>query len=252
MISKNDLVLLVDEKGRKALVRAGDKMEHIKRLGWFDPQSLVGKPYGESIEINRKKFFTLKPNILDKIETIQRRAQIIIPKDSALIALYCDIKSGSIVIEGGIGSGALTLVLANLVKPDGKVISYENRKDFAEFAQKNLEKAGLKKFVLVKIKDITAGIDEKNVDAVILDIPNPWDGVKSAYNALKTSGTFCSYSPLMNQVEATVKELHRYNFIEVKTFELLQRELVVKEYGTRPSFKMLAHTGYLTFARKLA
>jgi tRNA (adenine57-N1/adenine58-N1)-methyltransferase len=251
MISENDVVLLVDEKGRKVLVRVRDKVEKIKKLGVFNPGSLIRKEYGSIVEINRKKFFIVKPNIVDKIETIRRRAQIILPKDSALIALYCDIKNGSIVIEGGIGSGALTIVLANLVQPNGKVISYEKREEFATFALENLKIAGLEKFVEIKIKDITMGIDERNVDSVILDIPNPWDAAKSAYEALKASGTFCSYSPLINQVENTVKELRRYNFIDVKTFENLQREMVVGERGTRPSFEMLAHTGYLTFARKL-
>ncbi|MDI6855796.1 MAG: tRNA (adenine-N1)-methyltransferase [Candidatus Thermoplasmatota archaeon] len=251
MLAENDLVVLVDEKGNKVLVRIKDKVEKIKRLGVFNPSILIGKEYGSAIEIGRKKFFILKPNITDKIETIRRKAQIILPKDSAVIALHCDIRNGSLVVEGGTGSGALTLVLANLVAPNGKVISYELRKDFAEFAFENIKKAKLEKNIEIKVRDIILGIDEREADAVILDIPNPWDAVKNAYDALKVSGSFCSYSPLVNQVENTVKELRRYNFIDIKTFENLQREIVVGERGTRPNFEMLAHTGYLTFARKL-
>lgn len=251
MIAENELVLLVDEKGRKALVKAVNKTERIKKLGVFNLGILIGKEYGSVVEINRKKFFVLKPNIVDKIETIRRRAQIILPKDSALIALHCDVRSGCIVIEGGIGSGALTVVLANLVMPDGKVISYEKRADFAGFAFENLRTAGLEKIVEIKQRDITEKIDETDIDAVILDIPNPWDAVKNAYSALRASGSFCSYSPTMNQVENTVKELRRYSFIETKTFETLQREIIVGERGTRPDFSMLGHTGYITFARKL-
>ncbi|MEW6069538.1 MAG: tRNA (adenine-N1)-methyltransferase, partial [Candidatus Thermoplasmatota archaeon] len=133
MITENELVLLLDERGRKALVKVKDKVEKIKKLGVFNPNILIGKEWGSTIEIDRRKFFVLKPNIVDKIETIRRKAQIVLPKDSALVALYCDIKNGSIVVEGGIGSGALTIVLANLVQPNGKVISYECRKDFADF-----------------------------------------------------------------------------------------------------------------------
>ncbi|MCG2827175.1 MAG: tRNA (adenine-N1)-methyltransferase, partial [Thermoplasmatales archaeon] len=105
-------------------------------------------------------------------------------------------------------------------------------------------------YVEIKLGDVTESIDEKNADAVILDIPNPWDAVKNAYNALKVCGHFCSYSPTMNQVEKTVKTL-KHDFIEIKTFETLQREIVVGEGGVRPSFDMLGHTGYVTFARKI-
>lgn len=252
MIAENELVLLVDENGRKALVRAVNKTENIRKLGVFNPGVLIGMEHGSTVEIAGKKLFVLAPNIVDKIETIRRRAQIILPKDAALIALYCDIKNGSVVIEGGIGSGALTTVLANLVRPNGKVVSYEKRSDFATFALENLKRVDLDKYVEIKIKDITENIDERGVDVVILDIPNPWDAIKNVSRSLKISGAFCSYSPLVNQAENTVKELKRYNFIEVKTFESLQREIIVGERGTRPSFKMLAHTGYLTFGRKLS
>ncbi|MBA3044047.1 tRNA (adenine-N1)-methyltransferase, partial [archaeon] len=175
--------------------------------------------------------------------------QIILPKDSAIIMLYCDVKNGCRIVEAGVGSGALTIALANFVRPDGKIISYEKRNDFADFAKRNIENAGLGEYVEIKLGDVTESIDEKNADAVILDIPNPWDAVKNAYNALKVCGHFCSYSPTMNQVEKTVKTL-KHDFIEIKTFETLQREIVVGEGGVRPSFDMLGHTGYLTFARK--
>ncbi|MBU2564946.1 MAG: methyltransferase domain-containing protein, partial [Candidatus Thermoplasmatota archaeon] len=197
----------------------------------------------------------------------------ILPKDSSLIAFYCDVKNGDVIIEGGVGSGALTIALANLVRPDGKIISYELRKDFADFAKKNIENAGLGEYVEIRIGDVTESIDEKDADAVILDIPNPWDAVSNAYSALKICGHFCSYSPTMNQVERTVKILRFYgktqsvfpeilgkrkafsvikhNFVGIKTFETLQREIVVGERGVRPSFDMLGHTGYVTFARRI-
>ena len=98
---------------------------------------------------------------------------------------------------------------------------------------------------------MTKGIYEKNLDAVILDIPNPWDSVDYVWNALSPGGYFCTYSPLVSQVEKTVKKVRKNNFIEIKTFENIQREMIVSDYGTRPSFDMLGHTGYLTFARKI-
>jgi len=156
-----------------------------------------------------------------------------------------------LVLESGIGSGSLTTALANSVAPSGKVFSYDNRDDFIKHAIKNLKQAGLNELVTTKNKDITKGIDEKDLDAVILDIPNPWAAVGHAWNALKTGGYLCCYSPLISQVEKTVKEIKKYGFIEVKTIENIQREMIVSDRGTRPRFNMLGHTGYLTFARKI-
>ena len=250
MINENDIVVLLDEKGRKTLLRIEEGMKKIKGIGVFDPAKLKEKEFGEKTRIGNREFIIMKPSIVDKIETINRKAQIILPKDSSLIMLYCDVKNGSRIVEAGVGSGALTIALANCVRPDGKIISYEKRKDFAEIAKKNIENAGLGKYVEIKLGDVTENIDEKNADAVILDIPNPWDAVSNAYSSLKICGHFCSYSPTMNQVEKTVKTLRKYGFIEIKTFETLQREIVVGEGGVRPSFDMLGHTGYVTFARR--
>ena len=250
MLNENDIVVLLDEKGKKTLIRIEGGMKKIRGLGVFDPGKLKGKKLGEKTRIGNREFIIMEPDIVDKIETIERKAQIILPKDSAIIMLYCDVKNGCRIVEAGVGSGALTIALANFVRPDGKIISYEKRNDFADFAKRNIENAGLGEYVEIKLGDVTESIDEKNADAVILDIPNPWDAVKNAYNALKVCGHFCSYSPTMNQVEKTVKTL-KHDFIEIKTFETLQREIVVGEGGVRPSFDMLGHTGYVTFARKI-
>ena len=250
MLNEDDIVVLIDEKGRKTLIRIEEGMKKIRGLGVFDPGKLKGKKLGEKTRIGNREFIIMKPSVVDKIETIERKAQIILPKDSAIIMLYCDVKNGCRIVEAGVGSGALTIALANFVRPDGKIISYEKRNDFADFAKRNIENAGLGEYVEIKLGDVTESIDEKNADAVILDIPNPWDAVKNAYNALKVCGHFCSYSPTMNQVEKTVKTL-KHDFIEIKTFETLQREIVVGEGGVRPSFDMLGHTGYVTFARKI-
>ncbi|MCJ2513973.1 MAG: methyltransferase domain-containing protein, partial [Candidatus Thermoplasmatota archaeon] len=163
----------------------------------------------------------------------------------------CSIESGNKIVEAGIGSGSLTIALATMVSPKGKIFSYDTRKEFIEHSLKNIEMANLSNYVSTKIKDITTGIDEKNLDAVILDIPNPWDAIDYAWKSLKIGGYFCSYSPLISQVENTVKKLKKNNFIEIKTIENIQRELIITDYGTRPSFDMLGHTGYLTFARKI-
>jgi tRNA (adenine57-N1/adenine58-N1)-methyltransferase len=250
-VKKNDTVVLIDSNYRKFLVDTNGKTDKIKGVGVIDPFILVGKKYGEQIEIGNKQFWVLPPSLQDKLQGLKRLAQIILPRDSAHIIMNCSIESGHKVLEVGIGSGSLTIALANAVAPNGIVISYDNRQDFIEHAMKNLKTAKLDNYVKTKKKDVTKGISEKDLDAVILDIPDPWKAVSYAWKALKPGGYFCCYSPLISQVEKTVKEIRKHSFIEVKTFENIQREMIVSDYGTRPSFDMLGHTGYLTFARKV-
>jgi tRNA (adenine57-N1/adenine58-N1)-methyltransferase len=155
------------------------------------------------------------------------------------------------VLEAGIGSGSLTIALTSAVAPNGRVISYDIRQEFIDHAMRNLRQARLDSYVTIKVKDVTEGIDETELDAVILDIPNPWAAVEHAWKALKIGGYLCAYSPLISQVEQTVRTIESHPFIECKTYENIQREMIVSKHGTRPSFEMLGHTGYLTFARKV-
>ena len=250
-VGKNDTVVLIDTSCKKFIIDTSGKTDKYKGVGVIDPSTLVGKKYGEQIEIGNKQFWILTPSLQDKLQGMKRQAQIILPRDAAHIIMNCSIESGNKVLEAGIGSGSLTIALANAIAPGGKVISYDKREDFIEHAMKNLKTAKLDKHITTKIKDVTKEIDEKELDAVILDIPNPWNAVSHAWKALKPGGYLCTYSPLISQVEKTVKEIEKHSFIEVKTFENIQREMIVSDRGTRPSFDMLGHTGYLTFARKV-
>ena len=250
-ISRGDKVVLIDSKYKKYMIRIIDKTDKYKGIGVINPILFEGKNFGELINIGNKNFWILKPSLMDKLQTLKRKAQIILPRDAAHIIINCSIESGNNILEAGIGSGSLTIVLASMVSPNGKIYSYDKRKEFIEHSLNNIKMADLSDFVSIKIKDVTKGIDEKNLDVVILDIPNPWDAVNHAWNSLKIGGYFCSYSPLISQVENTVKELKKQNFIEIKTIENIQRELIISDFGTRPSFDMLGHTGYLTFARKV-
>ena len=252
IVKENDVIVLLSDSNRKILLKIEDITKKIKRLGIYNPISLVGKNYGSTIEITGIKYVILKPSIVDKIECIKRKSQIIIPKDISTILLYCDIKSGDNIVECGFGSGALTMALANAVMPIGRVITYEKRKDFAEFAKKNIIAAGYEKYIEIKIRDvIIEKLDEKDADAVILDIPNPWDCIKNVYDVLKICGHYCAYIPTINQVEKTVISLRQENFFVTSIFENIQRKIVVGKGGTRPDFNMLGHTGYLIFARKI-
>jgi len=250
-VKEKETVVLIDESYKRYFVNTQDKTDKIRGIGVFDPKILIGLEFGKQVEIGSKKFWILKPSVMDKLIGLKRRAQIILPKDIALIILYCSIQTDNNVLEAGVGSGSLTTALASIVAPNGKVVSYDTRKDFIEHAIKNLKTNSLEKYVKILEKDVTKGVSEKNLDAIILDIPNPWNAVGHAYKSLKVGGYLCCYSPLVSQLEQTVNEMRKHSFIEIKTFENIQREMIIGERGTRPSFDMLGHTGYLTFARKV-
>jgi tRNA (adenine57-N1/adenine58-N1)-methyltransferase len=249
-IQAGEPVVLVDEAGERWLVRAGAKAERIKGLAWLDPSQLVGRPWGGRVEHAGKVLTLLPPSTPDLLATVRRKAQIVLPKDAARILLECDVRAGSRVVEAGIGSAALTIALARASQPGGLVSTYELREDFAAWGRENLEAAGLAQAVEVKVADIRGGIAEREVDAVILDMPDPWLVVPAAWDALRSGGAFASYSPLVSQVEQTHQALRKQGFREVRTLELLERAWVVGERGARPSFDMLGHTGWLTFARR--
>jgi len=127
----------------------------------------------------------------------------------------------------------------------------ENRQDFADFARKNLERFGMEDLVEFRIRDMTEGMEEKEIDAVVVDIPNPHEVVAHAKGALRPGGYFAGYVPTMNQVERLVAELKEHDLAEIRTTETLLREIVAGKGAVRPSFEMLGHTGYITVARKL-
>jgi tRNA (adenine57-N1/adenine58-N1)-methyltransferase len=136
------------------------------------------------------------------------------------------------------------------VKTRGRVYSYELRPEFQQLARKNLIKAGVEKYVELKIGDLTEGIHEKSVDAVVLDLATPWLVVPHAHSALKGSGGIVSFSPTIDQAVKTVEALREKRFADVNTFECLMRRMQVARGRTRPQTLMTGHTGYITYARK--
>jgi len=250
MVESGARVLLLAADGKKFIVRAAEGMLKAGDAGVFDGGKLLGAEWGGKVELAGREYTVLQPTLGDKLQFLDRRAQIIHLKDSALMALTCDVKAGDRVVEGGSGTGALTTVLAHCVFPDGKVYSYDVRKDHLKTASANLRNAGLDGMVEFKLGDLTERMDETGVDAVVLDVPEPWGAVGPARGALKAGGSLASYSPSVNQMERMVRALRDAGFVEVRSMELLLREMVVGERGTRPSFDALGHTGYLTFARK--
>ncbi len=182
---------------------------------------------------------------------MQRGPQALAPKDLAALLYDADVRPGARVVEAGCGSGALTVALARAVRPFGRVVALDVRREFLAIAESNLNRAGLSQFVELRQEDVRHGIPERGVDAFMLDLPDPWAAVQAAWDALRPCGHFSSFSPNMEQVKETVAAIRARPFVDVRTIEVIEREMEVREVGVRPSFAALGHTGYLTFARKV-
>ena len=243
--------MLVTSEGKKYVVAAAEGMLEVRGLGVVDGDMLCKASYGDHIAIGALDILVLKPSIKDLLAMLERKAQVMIPKDSFMIPMHLDISCGSKVIEAGVGSGALTLVLLKAVAPTGRVISYELRKDHADLARRNVALAGLEGVWDLKLDDVCSASLERDVDAVVLDIPNPWDAVENVMRALKIGGHLCCYIPNANQLADAVKKMREVGFSDVISLETIQREMVVHDGGVRPSFDSLGHTGYLAFGRKM-
>jgi tRNA (adenine57-N1/adenine58-N1)-methyltransferase len=251
IIAEGSDVFLYLDRRRTYLVKVEAEKSFHTHKGYIQLGDLIGKEYGTRIASSMGiEFVALKPTLRDHIFKTSRRTQISYPKDISLIIMYSGIGPGSRVVEAGTGTGALTSAIAHYIKPAGRVYTYELRQELTKNAQKNLERAGLLDYVELKDGDVTEGIEEKDLDAVILDMATPWLVVPHAYTALKGSGVLVSFSPTIDQVVKVVEALTDYGFVGVETVETLIRFMQVVRGKTRPQTVMTGHTGYLTFARK--
>ena len=250
-IVESDWIILYLSPRKTYMVKAEKKKTFHTHKGFVKFDDIIGKEWGCNLTSSLGFNFTvLKPLLHDYIMKSARETQINYPKDIGLIVMFSGIGPGSIVVEAGTGTGAMTTALAHYVRPDGKVYSYEIREEFKRTAEKNLRRAGVIDSVELKSKDITTGIDENNVDSVILDLAIPWVVIPIAYAPLKPSGTLVSFSPTIDQVVKSVEALQENGFVDIQTVECLMRGMQVERGKTRPHTLMTAHTGYITFSRK--
>jgi len=249
IVEGSDVLLYLNRK-RTYLVKVEKGKSFHTHKGFIQLDKLINQPYGTRTTSNLgAEFIALKPTLRDHIFKTLRKTQITYPKDIALIVMYSGIGPGSQIVEAGTGTGALTTALAHYIQPTGRVHSYEIRPEFTATALKNLKRAGVADYVELKNKDITSGIDETDMDAVILDLATPWLVVPHAKKALKGSGTLVSFSPTIDQTVKTVEALEENGFVDVETIECLMRRMQIERGKTRPETLMTGHTGYVTTAR---
>jgi tRNA (adenine57-N1/adenine58-N1)-methyltransferase len=235
------MYLLIDEKGRHYLVK-GNADVHTN-YGVIKAEQFTDKNVGKMIEAHTgRKYFLVKPGMIDYLEKAKRGPQTISLKDCGIVAAYTGIKPGCRVLDCGTGSGIMSMFLANLVYPE-TLISYEVREDFAAIAKENFERTGIAN-IRLEMRDIYEGIGETELDVIHLDVPEPWKVIEHAKKALKVGGFLVSYSPSIEQNKKFYDSLTGF---ESETVECLVRGWDMKV--VRPHSRMLSHTGFMTFAR---
>jgi tRNA (adenine57-N1/adenine58-N1)-methyltransferase len=247
-----DLAQLVSPTNKVFIVRLVSGGSFHTHRGILNFDDLIGKPWGSQVATHTGNIYSLlQPGLADLLKEIRRNTQIMYPKDIGYTLVMMGIGPGSTVIEAGTGSGALTTALAWAVGMQGKVFSYEARADMQNLARKNLDRIGLLDRVELKLRDISAGFDERGVDAIFLDVQNSYDYLAQVREALKPGGFFGSIMPTTNQVARLVSSLYRYHFAFTEVCEIILRFYKPVPERLRPTDRMVAHTGYLIFARSM-
>jgi tRNA (adenine57-N1/adenine58-N1)-methyltransferase len=251
LVQEGDLALLIGKDGKRYLVRMQAGGQYHTHRGIIKHDDLIGQPWGREVLSHLLlPFFVLKPSINDVLMNTKRIGQIIYPKEIGYLLLKMNIGNGAQVVEAGTGSGALTTALAFAVRPEGRVYSYEAREDMLRAAEKNLRNAGLRDYVELKCRDIAQGFDEREADALFLDVRTPWYYLGQAREALASGGFFGALLPTTNQVAKLVAGLEIYRFMDIEVLELLMRPYKPVAQRLRPADRMIAHTGFLIFARQ--
>ena len=247
-----DLAQLVGLRHKHFIIplQAGSKLE--THRGILQHDDLIGKTWGTQVfSHNGAPFFLLQPSLADLLIDLPRTTQILYPKDIGYILVHMGVGPGHTVMEAGTGSGSMTTALAYAVGSEGRVISYEIKQDNQNLARKNLTRFGLAARVDFKLRDIQEGFDETDADSFFLDVPNPYDFAGQVRSALKPGGFLCCLIPTFNQVEKTLYALRREKYAFIDVCEILLRHFQAEPTKLRPTDRMVAHTGFLVFARRI-
>lgn len=234
------------------LVRLAPGPLRLGNDGVIDLTAQIGAPVGGSVTWLGTSYRVVRPSLSDLYGSVRRGAQIVTPKDAAYLMFLAGVAPGTHVAEAGSGSGALTIALAYAVGPSGHVTSFDRRVDFLDAARANVARCGLADRVTFQERDVARdGIGLTGLGSIVLDLPEPWTVLASVRAALALGGYVGTYTPTYNQLERTVQELRAQRYDEVRAVELLERGLHVGDGGTRPSFEMLGHTGFLATGRRV-
>lgn len=257
-LTNGERIHLVDKKGRQyaLTLKTGETYQFSGQTILHD--TLIGRPDGTVVTLSGgKKMLALRPTFGDYVLKMPRGAQVLYPKDLALMPMWADVYPGARVFEAGTGSGALTMALLRAVGPAGLVVTYEMREEFARTALNNIHRyMGPVPNLVPLRKNAYEGIelleDGLPFDRVVLDLPEPWQVIPHAAKALRSGGIYLSFVPTVPQITQTVDALERATvFGMIHTFETLLRTWSVQGRSVRPDHRMVAHSGFITVARKI-
>ncbi|MBI3594929.1 MAG: tRNA (adenine-N1)-methyltransferase [Nitrospirae bacterium] len=253
-LREGEWIELIDHKERvySLILKKGAKFQFSG--DFLSHDDLIGKEEGEkAVFPSGREMTVLRPTYGEYVLHMPRGAQVIYPKDTGQILMLADIYPGAKVLEAGIGSGALAMAILRSIGPTGTLISYEVREDFATRAKLNIEQFMQTPYnLLIKNQDVYKEITETDLDRVVLDVPEPWQVVPHLKYALRTGGIFLSYLPTIIQVVQLVETLRREKgFFQISVSESLVRGWNVDGMSVRPDHRMVAHTAFLTTARRV-
>jgi tRNA (adenine57-N1/adenine58-N1)-methyltransferase len=248
-------VLLIDQRGKRHLLFLRKSETFHSDRGWVSHDAIISQPEGTWVRSSLGlRYLAMRPTLADYVLEMPRGAQVIYPKDLAMILFWADVYPGCRVLEAGMGSGALTLTLLRAVGPEGRVITYEQREEFARRALANIHmRVGEVANLTVRLRPVEDGIGEEGVvDRVLLDLPEPWKLTALVAAALRPGGILLSYVPTIiqsHQLSETLRRERHWALIE--TFETLLRPWNIEGQSVRPFHRMVAHTGFITVARRV-
>jgi tRNA (adenine57-N1/adenine58-N1)-methyltransferase len=247
--------LLLDQRGRRYLVTLKTGETWHSHGGALAHDLLIGSPEGTEVRsATGMSFRAFRPRMADFVLKMPRGAQVVYPKDVGPILVEADVYPGSRVLEAGTGSGAMTIALCRATGPEGRVASYELRPEFQEQAARNVESLFGKMPDCLELRDgdVRDVAESGEVfDRAILDLPEPWEALEALRAVLPAGGIVCGYLPTTNQVQQLVMALERASYEHLETFEVLHRSWHVAARSVRPDQRMVAHTGFVTVARRI-
>jgi tRNA (adenine57-N1/adenine58-N1)-methyltransferase len=251
-----ELILLLDPGGKRHLVRLSEHDALHHHQGAVQHADIIGQPEGTAVRSSQGRLFTaVRPRLIDSILHMPRKSGIVYPKDAMHLLAWADIAPGQRVLEAGVGSGALTLVLLRAVGEHGQVIGYDQRADFLQLALSNVHEFARPRprNLLLRERDIYSGIVDMELDRVVLDLPEPWRVLPHLPAALRQGGWVAAYTPSIVQASQLVDALRGASrYVQIETNEVLLRGWHIQAQAVRPEHEMVGHTGFVTVARLVA
>ncbi len=250
ILKDGERVLLIDPKQRRYLIRLRTGASFHTHVGIVRHDDLIGVSEGSTVAGSTgRRFLVVRPTLSDTVLKMPRGAQVIYPKDLGAILIEADIFPGVRVLEAGVGSGALSMAL---LRAGARVVGYEIREDFADRALANVEDLlGADAPYRVELRDVYQGIEERGLDRILLDLPEPWQVLPHAEKAMRPGGILCAYLPSINQTSQLRNAMDLSGFAMASTLEVLHRTWHIEARSVRPDHRMVGHTGFLTTARLL-